>query len=420
MNEEFLAIAAPEDLPKYRRLLHRFMAFKHGRPYLFSPAGRLRIDAYPLDHQYTNDELLAITPGDICQFMCLMVYNKPTPTRADKPIYGRKNTLLYVKKALSYFMVNSLPQWDEQRKWGNPTKSKLVNKLIAVVKKEEVRGQGKKSSADRPFEPEEFATSIKMLARCEDELDRVLYPCLFSFQAHMIARLDGTCKLQKIHFRTHPDYDYILQTRLPWAKNCSDDRQAPWQIVVAGDDWELDVHLLFALFLETACGRGVYRTGEFVFLEEGDTQEALKGRARDAIRNNVLSTDEFKQIFAQSGRAQHSDAAYANECLGAHSNRKYGKTKARRSGQCTKDDADYRGRWKDMSHASAYVFHLLCTFCIFYTCSHHHCFQGIRGYVSARSRCHGCICSRPRRSSPVQADRRLWHRHRVDMRQCHP
>jgi hypothetical protein len=47
-------------------------------------------------------------------------------------------------------MADGSAQWNSQAQSGNPTMSKAVNKLLAVlaeIKKHEVRKQGKKSSA---------------------------------------------------------------------------------------------------------------------------------------------------------------------------------------------------------------------------------------------------------------------------------
>jgi hypothetical protein len=130
MNTDFLEVIAPDDLPSYKRIFHRFMAFKHGRPVTFTQNGRVRVTSYPYDHQFSTEDLLAIRPIDICHWLCLMAYNNPTPSRDDRPTKSNRNTLLYHKKAISYFMTNNLPAWDEQHQFGNPTKSRIVNQVL--------------------------------------------------------------------------------------------------------------------------------------------------------------------------------------------------------------------------------------------------------------------------------------------------
>ena len=142
MNQHWMEVAAPDDADKYKRSLCRFMAWKEGRSYSFTEKGRVKVeDPYPFEHEFTSDELASIMPLHICKWMCLIVYNNPDPQKNDFPTKGSRNTLLYHKKALSYFMPNQLQQWDEranenQHYW-NATKSKDVNKLIGLVKKME-------------------------------------------------------------------------------------------------------------------------------------------------------------------------------------------------------------------------------------------------------------------------------------------
>ena len=120
----------------------------------FTPKGQLKVESYPLDHVFTNEDLQAVTPLDVCHWFCLIAYIKEAPDRNDRPLYSTRNTLLYHKKALSYFMPNTLHSWDEIHCNGNPTKAQDVNKVLQVIKKWEICGEGKKSNADCPLELE--------------------------------------------------------------------------------------------------------------------------------------------------------------------------------------------------------------------------------------------------------------------------
>ena len=355
MNEGFLAVCAPQDVAQYKHIFHRFMAYKHGRPIHFTPKGQLKVESYPLDHVFTNEDLQAVTPLDVCHWFCLIAYNKEAPDRNDRPLYSTRNTLLYHKKALSYFMPNTLHSWDEIHCNGNPATARDVNKVLQVIKKWDIRGEGKKSNADRPLEPEEYVYMMNALSRqrSANRLELVRYPCMFAYQVHMIGRLDDVVKLKKSWIKAHPQYDFLLSSRLPWSKNVTDKRQSPWQVVVGEDDWQLCVHLWLAKFLEIACERGTFVSSQFVFVETGDTPEKLKNRIRRNLKSNVLKTSEFKAIYEQTGRALHKDDDNANAKLGAHSNRKYAKTRPLRRGNCNEKEVDWRGRWKDMAHASS-------------------------------------------------------------------
>ena len=81
MNAGFLVleIAQPKDLDAYRGVFHRFMAYKLGRQVTFTSKGRVRVDAFPRDCIFTNDELSSVVPMDICRWFCLLAYNKETP-----------------------------------------------------------------------------------------------------------------------------------------------------------------------------------------------------------------------------------------------------------------------------------------------------------------------------------------------------
>ena len=70
-----LAVATPDSVKEYKSVLCRFMAFKHGRPYSFTTKGRVKIDAYPHQHEFTQDELVAIKPRDVTQWLCLLAYH---------------------------------------------------------------------------------------------------------------------------------------------------------------------------------------------------------------------------------------------------------------------------------------------------------------------------------------------------------
>ena len=116
---------------------------------------------YQKTHTFTNDELFLLTPEHVYAFCANKVYGTPSPTAGiDKPTLGRSATIEFVKKAISFFMPNRLMPWNEQTRNGNPTRSTAVNDLIKAVKKQEVRKEGKKSSARRPMALAEFVSMI--------------------------------------------------------------------------------------------------------------------------------------------------------------------------------------------------------------------------------------------------------------------
>jgi hypothetical protein len=108
-------------------------------------------------------------------------------------------------------------------------------------------------------------------------------------------------------------------------------RQSPWQAVGTEDDWELDNNLLMAKYLEleVACEHGSFVKSRFVFMEQGDTPDNLKVQVQRHLIDNAIDTPHFKAIYLLTGRVTHQDDTNTKAKVGAHSNRKYGKTKDR-------------------------------------------------------------------------------------------
>jgi hypothetical protein len=93
--------------------------------------------SFAKDHDFSQQELAAITPTELVWWMCHKVHGKEEPVENDNPIEGHSNSLLYWKKAIS-FLPNHQQTWDALTNLGNPTKSLDINKLIMMVKKKEV------------------------------------------------------------------------------------------------------------------------------------------------------------------------------------------------------------------------------------------------------------------------------------------
>ena len=44
----------------------------------------------------------------------------------------------------------------------------------------------------------------------------------------MLARLDDICNVPRENIQVHPNFEFALNTSLNWAKNCNEERDAPW------------------------------------------------------------------------------------------------------------------------------------------------------------------------------------------------
>ncbi len=82
-------------------------------------------------------------------------------------------------------MVNHLPSWDEMHRHGNPTKSSVVNDLIACVKKKEMHGQGKESKADQHSKFQQVLDSFHHASQA-DFNHKYCYATMIKFMFHYI------------------------------------------------------------------------------------------------------------------------------------------------------------------------------------------------------------------------------------------
>ena len=86
-----------------------------------------------------------MTPNDTLSYFHLKVFGMTDPDKDSTPKLGRSSSLLYYKKAISFFTQNKLFRWNVTFNSGNPTKSALVNNVIIEMKKMEVCKQGKET-----------------------------------------------------------------------------------------------------------------------------------------------------------------------------------------------------------------------------------------------------------------------------------
>ena len=86
MQSEFISLEnTPKSAKSYWSVLRHLMSLKDGIN-------------YEKDHVFHSDELLQLTPTDICEFFCLKVYGTTTPGPDAKPQFGRSTSLESYKK----------------------------------------------------------------------------------------------------------------------------------------------------------------------------------------------------------------------------------------------------------------------------------------------------------------------------------
>jgi hypothetical protein len=108
-------------------------------------------------------------------------YGTPEPSMNNLPKRCCSSTLFYQRKVISYFMPRQNMQWDNLVSWGNPTKSRKVNKVIVDIKKHEVWVTGVPTSAHHAVKWQEYV----------DVLTATCYICLSKPDASIL--LSGTC-----------------------------------------------------------------------------------------------------------------------------------------------------------------------------------------------------------------------------------
>jgi hypothetical protein len=135
---------------KIQSILDSLMSFVHEVEF-----GR----KYDNDREYTNEELLQVTPNHVLKWMLLCTFGSTDVgviSDTTRPMV-RANTLQFWKKSISFFMPDRLQAcWSTGRGEGNPTKCLEVNDLIKKVKRLKARKQGASSQTRRPIMESEF------------------------------------------------------------------------------------------------------------------------------------------------------------------------------------------------------------------------------------------------------------------------
>lgn len=320
---------APAQRSRYYNILASMMEYINNR-------------TYPSDKVFSAQELGVLKPEDIHRWMCWKIYGNPTPGNDAQPKM-RSSTIQYWKKAISYFMPTD-SGWNDAVEAGNPTKSKLINRLHKAVKKAETRGQGKPSRADRKFTDDEFDRALDLLGSNGSSavVDRRRFQAMVKFQYHLIGRCDDTAHVKKEVIRESTQFAGHLVAQMRWSKNVTDERDCPNQLIMGSMNPKYCVELGLALFLEKWIGDGEGAISQWLFAngtttrsDEVTDQDKEAASLKTAYSRYVTKAVLESPSFVKDGPGQ----------LGTHSIRKIAVTNCRQRG-CSKDECDYRARWK--------------------------------------------------------------------------
>jgi hypothetical protein len=323
----------PEDTgrginPKYHSSLVSLMSFTLGQSF----GGR---------QQFGVDALRRLTPTHIVRWMNNKAYGTPTPDyNQDKPTGCRVSTIEYMKKAVSWYMPDH-HQWTDATtpSSGNPTKSKKVINLIAVMRRAEVQGQGAAPQSRRDLTMQEFRKAIA-LSRAKGDFDHVCkYPTMLAWQFTLVGRGDDICHLKILDLHPHPIYDFAMKTKVTWSKNVVDERGCPPQILLGAMDTTFCILLNTGIYLESWIAGGHANTSPFIFCSDGDPAKGPKnvGRVYRQVLKAIYEDPEFRAL-----------AELLGGLLGIHSIRKFASTFAKVVGRSA-DDIDVRARWKRLA-----------------------------------------------------------------------
>ena len=200
-------------------------------------------------HRFEDDELLQITPEELCKHICKKIFGVEEPGPAAKPTFGRLASAEYWKKAISYFMPTRLDSWNKRAK-GNPTRSVEINLLLKKIKKFEVWKQGAVSKARCALTAGEYKSIITILRRDDDPVKRFVAPAFHIYQFNLIACLDDTSHVKHENIKSHSDYDFALLGQMCWSKNVNKEHDAVDQILFGAMDTRYCVLLALAVHLE--------------------------------------------------------------------------------------------------------------------------------------------------------------------------
>ena len=176
------------------------------------------------------------------------------------------------------------------------------------------------------MEQSEYLELIKRFRRSDSNTERFVLASYFIFQYNLIARVDDVAKFQMADITPNLEYDFILQSKMGWSKNVTEERDAPDQVLLGAMDLHYCVILGLAIHLEHGVLNG--------HLDDRGDRRLLFGVSKNLASDklsDIVTAEDFPRVNGKP--------------LGTHSIRKLPATYARRNG-CSKDDVNGRGRWK--------------------------------------------------------------------------
>ena len=210
---------------------------------------------------------------------------------------------------------------------------------------------------DRPLTKHEFFQTLSLIAKNGALIDRLRFLAMIKFQFHLISRNDDTAHVTKDSLKWSPQFPQFLTVKMKWSKNVREERDCPNQIIMGSMDYNACAVLGLALFLEKWC-KATTTTGatlQWLFVEgTSDRGSALVDVAKEISKGKNQYAGFLKRhVFESNVPGAFVRDAVAGR-LGTHSIRKFATTYARQCGG-TRDDVDYRARWKSRRQQDRYT-----------------------------------------------------------------
>ena len=276
--------------------------------------------------------------------MNFKIYDDEYPSEDATP-KKRSTSVDYWKKAISYFMPNSYA-WVEVAGapgHGNPTKSKIVQKILTDLQKKEVMGIGKETSQRRPFLFSEYEKVLELFRKAKDITIKHRNPLVMLYQWHFITRPDDCFNFLISDPRSHPHWDFVLRQQVRWSKNIKDTRNCPDQIIFGSMNPLWCIVVSIALWLEIFLGK--FPDAVMLFSEKTPPPKRNKQLHNKFVKSLIhtyrtqlihyaLSAESFKSIYKGDDKRP----------VGAYSCRKAASSYAKRCGM-PGSKIDHRGRW---------------------------------------------------------------------------
>ena len=168
------------------------------------------------------EELNAVTTTDVVCWFSVKCYGNPDPGENENPTLWR-STILFWKKAISYFHPNKHIAWNNVSLSGNPTRSQHVSQFLKRLAQKEVRCQGAPPQARQATTKAEFCLMQTLLKDEEVSFEAKYGIRAFNnYQFHMIGRVDDCTQLQLESVQSNQNFpSFCNQNKVKLVKKCA-------------------------------------------------------------------------------------------------------------------------------------------------------------------------------------------------------